>query len=289
MNASDHGRFWDRYDREVRPAIERACRGASRTLTDHSMDADDMAAWVHQRVWKMLEKSAWPTFHDDPTIDKAIGRLVGNARTLARWAYLALSRRHWRRMEREQRYASEIGRTERLGMVRPDAPAPERAEEISTKLRQLRESLGESVRQRLAASWPEESEKHRIAMALGTDDAETEELIDRVRDGDIKVNTVQQMRSRSLRRARRIAENTGKLTALLVAGLVIALSASTARAGESGGERTGGRGGLSLPDDTVGGTLALGGERTGGRGGKGGKLTPLLAGGNDGERTGGRP
>ena len=87
MNAHDHDQFWQRYDREVRPAVERACRQVSRLHADNTMEPGDMASWVHTRVWRMLEKQAFPTFHDNPSADLAIERrlalfcfAVGHAR-----------------------------------------------------------------------------------------------------------------------------------------------------------------------------------------------------------------
>ncbi|MEM9372805.1 MAG: hypothetical protein AAGA55_04100, partial [Planctomycetota bacterium] len=70
MNTEEQERFWERYDREVRPTIERACVSASRLYSDSTMDPADMAAWVHTRVWKMLQNSTFPTFHDDPGVDE---------------------------------------------------------------------------------------------------------------------------------------------------------------------------------------------------------------------------
>ena len=95
MNNHDHNQFWDLYEQQARQPIERACRHQSRIKTDSSMDIDDMIAWIDTRVWTMLEKSAYPTFHDDPTPEEAIDRLIRHAPTLARWAYLALCRSHF--------------------------------------------------------------------------------------------------------------------------------------------------------------------------------------------------
>jgi len=285
MQADEQDRFWRLYDKNARPAIERACRSLSRSLTDNGMDPDDMIAWADERVWRMLERGRWPTFHDDPSAEVAAGRLAGNARTMARWAYLALSRRHWRRQSREQAHLAGLSRAERLSMVSARDEGARRAD-VEEELARLRAAIDRKVRQRLAASWAQTGEKHRIAMALGAIDEEDQALIDKVIDGKVKPNTVQQMRSRSLRRARDVFSDGRGAGAILLAIMASVLVAAPAKAGE-GGERTGGRGGIVAPTNA---SIASEGERTGGR--KGSMSLGASARASvqppDDERTGGR-
>ena len=53
MNAEQQNEFWNHYAKVAQPAIERACRSFSRSLTDNAMSVEDMVAWVDDRVWKM--------------------------------------------------------------------------------------------------------------------------------------------------------------------------------------------------------------------------------------------
>jgi len=287
MHTSEHDRFWQLYDTRARPAIERACRSLSRTLTDNRMDPDDMIAWASQRVWKLLEKGGWPTFHDDPTPEQAATRLADNAHTIARWAYLALSRRHWRREANQRAYEAGLSRAEKLAMVSASEPRADR-ERVEADLARVRASVEHSVRQRLAASWPDPSERRRIAMALGTQRPEDDRVIQDVLDGRVKPNTVQQMRSRSLRRVRAIFADSRRVSALLLAAASLILaSATTTRADE--GERTGGREGAAVR--AAPSQVASEGERTGGRRGSGSTIAPDTAPDPlslEGERTGGR-
>jgi|GEM_PF-882373 len=299
MNASEHDQFWLLYEKNARRPIERACRRASRTLTDNAMDADDMIAWVDRRIWRLLERGGWPTFHDDPTPERAVDRIVSNASTLARWAYLALSRRHWSRTHRQQAYMAGLSRTERLAMVSAGPAARlERDEQVARDLARLRSALSAKVRRRLAASWHEQSERHRVALALNATGPEDDELIERVNTNQIRPNTIQQMRSRSRRQALDALRPARRL-ALLAIVMSLALSGSRAIAGE----QTGGRGGNGLTAaraacSPVPAALLLsdGGEQSGGRGGHG--LTAARATGSPvpaalllsegGEQSGGR-
>ena len=117
MKTSEYDQFWLLYDQKVRKPVERACQHASRVKTDSTMDIDDMVAWVDTRVWNMLEKESYPTFHDDPSPEQAIDRLVKHAPTLARWAYLALCRSHFKRLEHRAGYIGGMSRAERLSMA----------------------------------------------------------------------------------------------------------------------------------------------------------------------------
>lgn len=269
MERSQQDLFWRLYEKQVRTPVERACRRVSRTLTDNAMDPSDMVAWVDQRVWRMLEKGAWPTFHDDPTPEVAVERLEKNAATLARWAHLALVRKTFRRTAREAAYekarAAEIrasvttSRVEALAATSGQGAAFEQNEQIGADLARVRAAVAERVRQKLAASWPEAGERQRIAMALGVTDEKTDDLIESTTTGDMKVNTVQQMRSRSVREARSIMQDApgkaargagglGKAVGalLLAAMMVLTFSPTSAYAGEQTGGRGGSRGGRSV-------------------------------------------
>lgn len=280
MRAADHDQFWTMYNDRARPRIEACCRKLSRELTDHTMDPDDMIAWADDRVWRLLVKGGWPTFHDDPTPEQAIDRLCRNALVLSRWAYLALSRKHWRRASRAQAYVNGLSQAERMAMVKAAPTGLEQREQIAADLDRVRAILDEPTKRKLAASWPEESERRRIAMALEATDEQTRELIDETTGGEMKPNTVQQMRSRIRKQIRTIVDQvprSGLALALIASAVVLTLTA-TAQAGPSmarEGEQTGGRKGMVLAGlDSVGQDSA--GQNAG--------LNPLIC----GEQTGGR-
>lgn len=280
VNIQDQSRFWGEYDAKVRPMVERACRAASRSLSDGTMDPDDMASWVHQRVWTMLEASAYPTFHDDPSVEVAVERLRANVRTLARWAYLSMMRKHWRRAARQATIKASLSRAERLAMVTRFDPEPERDAEIRARLDTVKNSVSDRLRAKLAASWPERRDRERIAMALGAVSAADDALIRRTSSGEMKENTVQQMRSRAQRQVRSILNGLRRSAGVLLAAVVLLGLSAEAHAGEQSGGRKGGKGGR---DAIVG--LESRGEQSGGRkGGKDGHHTPVP----DGEQGGGR-
>jgi hypothetical protein len=54
MNAAQQDEFWKHYAAIAQTAIERACRSFARSLTDNAMSAEDMQAWVDDRVWKIF-------------------------------------------------------------------------------------------------------------------------------------------------------------------------------------------------------------------------------------------
>jgi hypothetical protein len=282
VNTHDHDRFWQRYDREVRPAVERACRQVSRLHADNTMEPGDMASWVHTRVWRMLEKQAFPTFHDDPSADLAVERLVNHAPTLARWSYMALARKHWRRMEREA--PSELGRVEHLSVTRRAETEIEHREEIDDALAKVRAALPDSVRQKLAASMQDKADRRRAALALGATRREDDRLINQIDAGLIKENTVQQMRSRARRHAADALGASIRLPLILLAATAILFTAAPAEAGEQSGGRRGGKtmtapatarfteteqSGGRAADHTPFAELLARGEQSGGRGGKG--------------------
>lgn len=286
MQTNEHDSFWRMYDKQAREPIARACRSVSRRLTDNAMDPDDMAAWVDQRIWRLLEKSGWPTFHDDPTPEQAVERITNSARTLARWAYLALSRKHFRRLERRREYLSGMSRAERLSMVTADSKI-ETSQEIKDDLAKIARALGKRNSAQLAASWPEVSERHRVAMALGATRPEDDELIERTTLGDMKENTVQQMRSRARKRLATALEQARKAApALAMAAALLAMTFITpdAIAGEQSGGRRGGKSAMAITHAAI--PLAKGGEQSGGRGGGWTAPSSLVC--NGGEQSGGR-
>lgn len=278
MKTTDHAAFWDRYDREVRPVIERACRRVSRLHAENTMEPGDMASWVHTRVWRMLEKNAFPTFHDEPSVDLAVQRLTTHAPTLARWSYMALARKHWRQMERET--PSEMSRVERLSVTRRAESELEHREQVDEALAKLRASLPESVRQKLAASMQDKGDRRRAAMALGVTRREDDRLINQVDAGLIKENTIQQMRSRARRHATDALGASIRLPLVLLAVGTLFLTAAPADAGEQSGGRKGGRTMSVSTEHQAEGEQSGGrraaplatiarGEQSGGRGGKG--------------------
>jgi len=284
MKAQDYDKFWRLYEEKARAPIARACRSASRSLTSGTMDADDMGAWVDQRVWKMLERELEPLFADDPTPEEAVERVINSSKTLARWAYMAMSRKHFRRAERQRTFMNSMSRAERLSMVSDAGGAFEASEQVKDDLAEIAKSLGTKTSAQLAASWPEKSERKRIAMALGATDKASEDLIDRATDGTMKENTVQQMRSRTRKRvSEALAEIRRHATLLMAVGCVSVFSLATGQA--KGGEQAGGRrGGMTAPVAVD--VMTKGGEQTGGRGGMfAPEASPFTKGG---EQTGGR-
>lgn len=270
MNPSDHDQFWKLYESKARKPLERACLFASRTKTDSTMDIADMVAWIDSRVWNMLEQSAWPTFHDDPTAEQAIDRIVKHASTLARWAYLGLCRSHFRRLENRANYTGGMSRTQRLSMASSVDTKIEHREELDSAIDSLRKSLNANEKQRLAASWIDKEDRSRIALVLGATRKEDDRMITKVSGDGFNENTTQQMRSRARKRAQEILNGEKKLPLILIAGifmLSIGLSSSNAPAGE----QTGGRGGMTsnltfqvLTSDLIS-RETVPGEQTGGR------------------------
>lgn len=264
MRTTDHDRFWQLYEQHVRQPIERACRSASRIKTDSTMDTDDMVAWVDTRVWTMLEKDAYPTFHDNPTPEQAIERLVKHAPTLARWAYLALCRSHFRRLEQRAGFMSGMSRAERLSMASAVDGKIEKREELDNAISALRKSLSSNEKQKLAASVSEKEERSRVALVLGATRREDDAMIRKVNAETINTNTVQQMRSRARRRAQEVIETARKAPLWLIAGamiLTVGLSSNIAEAGE----QSGGRKGLMTAPQMEANVLVFRGEQTGGR------------------------
>ncbi len=277
MNTHDHDHFWQRYDQEVRPAVERACRQVSRLHAESTMEPGDMASWVHTRVWRMLEKQAFPTFHDDPSTDLAIERLSNHAPTLARWAYMALARKHWRQMQRET--PGELARVEHLSVTRRAETEIEHREAIDDALAKVRAALPDSVRQKLAASMQDKADRRRAALALGVTRREDDRLINQIDAGLIKENTVQQMRSRARRHAADALGASIRLPVMLLVASVMLFSTAPVEAGEQSGGRRG------TPSTTAQSVQVSDSEQAGGRTAHRAEPAPFLA---RGEQSGGR-
>lgn len=253
MRPSDHSEFWRRYDAECRAPIEGACRAASRTLTDSTMDIDDMIAWIDTKVWRMLERDAYPTFHDDPSVDASIERLTTHATTLARWAYLALCRKHFRRIHARREYLGAMSRSERLAMVSAVDSKIQSRESMDRAISALREQLNPTERQKLAASWGDAAERRRVALVLGATRREDDRMMTKTTGGGMKDNTVEQMRSRARKRAREVLQQARKFPSILIIGASLAALAA-APSPTIAGEQSGGRGGASTatpPIDSI--------------------------------------
>lgn len=262
--------FWPLYARSGQPAIERACRGFSRAMTDNAMSVEDMAAWVDDRVMKMVRQGKWPVFHDHPTPAQAAERIVEKARLLARWAYIALSRQTFRRKAREAKHMKEMGRTELLASVSRTDAGMEQLEEVNNSLDKLRASISAKTRLQVAASWPEADERRRVALELGVTDEDADAMLDRVDDGAMKANTLDQMRSRSRREIRGILGSSGGSALTIVVMLIGVLavvfgSVAPAVAGEQTGGRPGGKPSMNAAGKIVSVESAFRGEQTGGR------------------------
>lgn len=259
MNRTDHDSFWDRYDREVRPGIERACRHASRTLSGSTMDPDDMIEWVHTKVWRMLERDASPTFHDDPSVDDAIDRLSTHTPTLARWAYLALCRKHYRRLENRAQYQESMTRAQRLAMSRSAPEKLTKREDLDAAIEALRDKLTDDDKQKLAASWIDPEDRKRVAAVLGATRREDDRMITKANGGGMKANTIEQMRSRAKKKAAAVLRKSGTLP--LIGFLVLTAALAAVPSAAFAGEQTGGRRGIMTPD------VATDDEQSGGRAG----------------------
>jgi hypothetical protein len=263
MRTQDNDQFWALYEERVRQPIERACRHQSRVKTDSTMDIDDMVAWIDTRVWTMLEKNASPTFHDNPTPEQAIDRLVKHAPTLARWAYLALCRSHFRRLEQRSGYMSGMSRAERLSMARAVDSKLERREELDNAISALRKSLNANEKQRLAASVQEKEDRSRVALVLGATRREDDAMIRKVNAETVNSNTVQQMRSRARKRAQEILDAARKAPLWVIASVMI-LTVSVGSSTVKAGEQSGGRKGMMAAQNTTY-AQTVDGEQSGGR------------------------
>jgi len=235
---SSHEQFWALYEARARGPIAAACERVSRRLSGGRIDIDEMISWIDLKVWKLSQHGGWPVFQDEPTPEDALERVLERTNLLARWAYLAHVRGYWRRKRHENAYAEQSGRVERLAGVRGEPAAFEKREDIRLKLEAIRESLDDDVRGKLAASWIDEADRKRIAAGIGATRDQDDELIEKTTEGDMKRNTIEQMRSRTLRTAREALGNAARPLAILLAVGVFVLATSNAFAG---GDQTGGR------------------------------------------------
>ncbi|MGE3108695.1 MAG: hypothetical protein AB7G11_06080 [Phycisphaerales bacterium] len=264
-NEREASEFWPLYARVAMPAIERACRAAARSLTDHAMSAEDMQAWVDDRMMRMLREGKWPVFHDHPSPADAAHRTAEKAKLLARWAYIALSRKTFREKARQAAHLRDMSRTERLASVSRTDASLEQLEEVNDSLDRLRKSISAKTRLQVAASWPEADERRRIMMELGVSGDDAEAMMQRVEDGQVKANTLDQMRSRSRREIRGILGGSMGLALVVITALMMVLAGSTPA---MAGEQTGGRPGGKPQRDSAASCVAdhgFRGEQTGGR------------------------
>ena len=226
------------------------------------MDPADLIAWVEDRVWKLLESDGSPLFHDDPTPEQAVQRVIDHAKTLARWAYLAKCRAHWRREERAAEAAGELTRAQALAAVSQPAEF-ERRDSVESSLAALKAKLSPDLKRKLAASWPEPEDRRRVAVVLGATDAATDALIEQTTDGSMKENTVQQMRSRARKQLTEVLATMARASAVLGVVLALGFAARPAAAEQTGGR--GGKGGMTAPSAEVLGSGVLAAEQSGGR------------------------
>lgn len=260
MTQAQQDEFWGHYAKIAMPAIERACRSFARSLTDNAMSVEDMRAWVDDRVWKMVRRAAWPVFHDSPEPLAAAERIVEKSKLLARWAYIALSRQTWRRKAREAKLINGMSRSERLASV-SSAPADfEKFEEINGDLERIRQAVSAKVRGQVAASWQDPEDRRRVALALDATTTADDTMINKADAGEIKPNTLDQIRCRTRKEIRSILR-PGTALFLFVSAVALLVSAAPADAGEQTGGRPG-RSSLVAHDHAS--TVARG-EQTGGR------------------------
>lgn len=238
-------RFWSLYEPRVRRAIERAC-AAHRQRSGAVVDLDDMVSWAGCRVWKLVQDRPNAILAEGLTPEQAAAKVERAASLLARWAYLAHVRQGCRRLGREQA-TDDLDAVQRLSVVRASPGAFEQNEAVREGLDAIRRRASTTVRGRLAATWPDADERRRLGAALDAERPEDHELRESITEGSLKENTVQQIRSRSLRAARALFTDAGGrlpglLPGLLLAAALFATSAGNAKANDDdGGEQTGGK------------------------------------------------
>lgn len=267
MKITDHDQFWTEYESKVRPAIERTCSAVSRNKTDSTMDIDDMVAWIDTKVWRMLRNDQSPTFHDDPSVEVSINRLVTHASTLANWAYLGLCRKHFRRLNNSSQYINNMSQAQRLAKTSAVDTKIQDRSELDKAIGSLRESLTANEKQKLAASWIDKADRQRVALVIGATRREDDRMITKTSGGGMNENAVQQMRSRARKRAAQILRDARKLPFYMIATLAV-LTVSLTSTHATAGEQTGGRKGMLTSQ--VGAPAALQsatipGEQSGGR------------------------
>lgn len=236
--------FWDLYQTRCRPAIEGACRAHLRRTGTHAVDLDDMVSWADCRVWKLVRERPAGLLDASLTAEEAAERVARASKMLARWAHLALVRQALRRSQRE-RAVEDVEVAVELSQARSVSAELERREEVQQQLASLRRTLSADLRGQLAASWKAPTERARIAQALAATRPADDALHQRVLSGTIRTNTVEQMRSRSLRRSHDIMASIRKTIALVLVALSLAAAlapvAEAATPGKKGGEQTGGK------------------------------------------------
>lgn len=236
--------FWERYDRECRSRIEEACQRHLARMRCTSVDLHDMVSWASCRVWKMIEERPNELITDQISAEESAQRISNASAMLARWAYLALVRKGTRIAEKER--ACDMERIRDLATSRSSTPAIEKSENTRAAIESLRTKLNADLRGKLAASWKDARDRERVADALDANREEDVKLRESIAEGEMKVNTVEKMRSRSLHRSRDIMKSLRRNIATLLLGLSVAMfTASNAFAAgggdDDGGEQTGGR------------------------------------------------
>lgn len=235
--------FWDQFDTACRPRIEEACRRHLARMRCNSVDLDDMVSWASCRVWKMIDERPNELIVDGLSVQECADRIANASAMLARWAYLALVRKGTRIAEKER--SCDMERIRDLAVTRSSTPEIERSESTRAAIDALRARLSADLRGKLAASWKEASDRERVAMALDANRDRDIQLRETIAEGEMKINTVEKMRSRSLHRSRDIMKSLRRNFAALLLGLsvaVIATSNAYASGGDDdGGEQTGGR------------------------------------------------
>lgn len=236
--------FWELYQSQCRPAIESACVVHLRRTGTRSIDLDDMVSWIDCRVWRIVRER--PPELMDATLgpEEATLRIARAAGMLARWAHLALVRSATKRAARE-RCTADIEVAIQLAQSRSSSSTLESSESTSAALNTLRAGLGAELRGKLAASWKEPTERERIATALDASRPEDERLREQIYAGEIRTNTVEQMRSRSLSRSRATMKSCNRAFLAFVLAATMSLftapQAFASGGGSDGGEQTGGR------------------------------------------------
>ena len=237
-------KFWELYAHRCRPSIESACVTHLRRTGCKAIDLDDMISWIDCRVWRLVRERPAELLDESLSPEEAAERIARASGMLARWAYMALVRSASRRSERE-RATEDVEMVMELARSQSTSSRIEKDEATASALNELRTKLGAELRGRLAASWKQPDERARIAEALDAKRPEDEDLLDRINAGEIRTNTVEQMRSRSLHRSRDIMKSIRRSIALLAVMLSVALITSApayaASGGDDGGEQTGGR------------------------------------------------
>jgi hypothetical protein len=238
-------KFWELFEQGCRPRIQSACQNHLHRMHNTCVDLDDMVSWANCRVWKMVEERPNELLSDGLTPDECAERVCNASQMLARWAYLALVRKSTRIAENER--PCDMERIRQLASTKSSTPRIEKSEITMVAIETLRSRLNADLRGKLAASWKNPAERERVANALNANRTEDQELRDSVSSGELRINTVEKMRSRSLHRSRDIMKSLRKNLAVLLLGLSLSAVATTSAfassggGGDDGGEQTGGR------------------------------------------------